>query len=212
MHDPLVVAFEIRRPWPKRWRHASGPSWKWGYGRGLRWRPSAFMNVAGVRLYWPALVTVWHVEPGGADSGTVCTWTSHWRWHVHHWRFQVHPLQDLRRWALTRCEWCGGKSRKGGRVNVSRGGRERAPWWRGELGLYHRECMSADTAWATCTCATPSLGEYAPGRPKDYGRCADCGRFRPWKLTPERAQQAEQLRESVPVGARPMHEPRNGAR
>ncbi len=30
-----------------------------------------------------------------------------WRWHVWHWRFQIHPLQNFKRWAFSRCEKCG---------------------------------------------------------------------------------------------------------
>lgn len=204
MHDPLVVAFEIRRPWPKRQRRTTGPSWSWGYGRGRRWRPGAFMNIAGVRLYWPALITVWHAEPGGADSGTVCKWTSHWRWHAHHWRIQVHPLQNLRRWALTRCAWCGGPSRRGGRVNVShQWDGPRGRWWQGAPGLYHQDCSLAKTVWNRCTCSKPNLGEWGDGRAKDHGTCGNCGRFRTWRIEPWQVRQAEDLRRDVPFGTRP---------
>jgi hypothetical protein len=37
MHDPCTVAFEIPRPWPARY-----PNGEW---------------------YWPALLTIWHVDP-----------------------------------------------------------------------------------------------------------------------------------------------------
>src|SRR5262249_54435633 len=80
VHDSLTVALKIPRPWP---RHHGGSG-----GR-----------------YWPAIITVWHREPGGHDSGAVCkpyrrvfdegtrTWRlkpSHaWRLHFWHWRIQV---------------------------------------------------------------------------------------------------------------------------
>lgn len=95
MHDPLVVAFKIRRPWPQRstlpaagrsdvrWKirlrhdctpscaddppHPEGP-FPW-------WRPSsysAFVRLAGRDYYWPPVVTVWHREPGGRDALTMC--------------------------------------------------------------------------------------------------------------------------------------------
>lgn len=145
MHDPKHVAFEIRRPWPKfrrAKRHAGKRlrirgEWKRGW-----WdlRPAAFSvfwTIGRFELYWPALITVWHVEPGGRDAGTVCG--AHARWHIHHWRIQVLPLQHLRRVLLTRCEECGRK----GSPNHSHGWyRERSPWWRGEKGLYHRECSA----------------------------------------------------------------------
>ena len=61
MHDPMVVAFEIRRPWPERQARPFGKT---------RWRfRGAFWNIAGRGLYWPGLVTIWHVEPEGRDSG-----------------------------------------------------------------------------------------------------------------------------------------------
>lgn len=115
MHDPMVVAHTIRRPWPRN-------------------KPFR---------YWPVLVTIWHVEPDGRDALTVCT--RRWKWHIHHWKVQVHALQQLRRWALTRCEVCGGKSRKGRYVNVSRHWhRAKDPWWRGERGLYHADCYTTE--------------------------------------------------------------------
>lgn len=148
MHDPMVVAFEIRRPWPRRSDYGvSRPRWHF---RGPFWQ------VAGRRLYWPSLITVWHVEPGGHDSGEVCKhytrtqgpdgkWTTTylrgWRWHVHHWHIQVRPLQNLRRWALTRCAWCGGRSRKGRRIDTATGwDTPRGRWWQGEPGLLHGGC------------------------------------------------------------------------
>jgi len=77
MHDPMVVAFDIPRPWPRRSSH-------------------------GGRRYWPALITVWHVEPGGHDAFEVCTHSSHWQWHVWHWKVQIRPLQQLKRSRSTR--------------------------------------------------------------------------------------------------------------
>jgi hypothetical protein len=190
MHDPMVVAFEIRRPWPRR---SDGPPFK-----GERWsiRPgSAFWTLAGRRWWFPPLITVWHVEPGGKDSGEVCphyrrwqkpdgTWTSEmlngWRFHVKHWHVQVRPIQALRRWLLTRCEWCGGPSRKRHRVNVShQWDRKSGPWWRGDRGLYHVDCSSAEHAARSCACPVPVLGH------RSWGRCAVCGRFRGHGAKPE---------------------------
>src|ERR1041384_5675337 len=96
MHDPLTVAFEIRRPWPERtplpaaghasvrWRirlhHDCTPS------RGQDpphrdgafpwWRPSsysAFWRLAGRDYYWPPVIAVWHREPDGRDGLSVCS-------------------------------------------------------------------------------------------------------------------------------------------
>lgn len=158
MHDPLAVAFDIRRPWPKRERSHDAkpdqPRWKARY-QWATWRKPwtgwmAFWTIAGYGFYFPSVITVWHREPDGKDALTVCrtrsqrpdgTWryTKGWVWHVHHWKIQVSPLQDLRRRLLTKCEECGRK----GRPNVShQWDAKRGPWWRGERGLYHSQCSS----------------------------------------------------------------------
>lgn len=182
MHDPLVVAFEIRRPWPSK-RDSTG------------WR------------YWPPLITVWHREPCGHDALTVCrkrtkladaTWkySRTWRWHVHHWKAQLHPMQDLRRRLLTRCTWCRGRSRKGDAVNVSLSwDGPRARWWQGERGLHHGDCSAIAQAHACCACDFPVLDE------EGYGRCARCTRFRPYGMTPERMARTRDL-QAIPFGAR----------
>lgn len=180
MHDPLVVAFEIKRPWPKR-------TTKFGGMRG--WR-------------WPSMVTVWHREPGGADALSVCKHHSWWRLHVHHWRIQVPPLQHLRRRLLTRCAWCGGRSRKGDMVDVSHTwDGQRAPWWRGERGLFHSDCSSIETAHRTCVCEDPLTTQAT-----DYGRCALCGGFRPYGAEPERLARVRELK-AIPVGGRRPADP-----
>jgi hypothetical protein len=150
VHDPLVVAFEIRRPWPKR------DSWKTELAKrnGTRWQlRGPYFVVAGHGLYWPCMVTVWHREPGGHDSLTVCgrrtqrpdgTWHQPrtWRFHVHHWRVQVIPFQKARRRLLTRCAECGGRSTKARPISIGTWGRERGPWWRGETGMRHMNCTT----------------------------------------------------------------------
>jgi hypothetical protein len=176
MHDPMTVAFEIRRPWPDVRRTARG------------------------RRYWPSVVTVWHVEPGGHDSGEVCrhyrrveggggkwvtTILSGWRWHVWHWRIQVHSLQRLRRRMLTRCAWCHGRHAKGDPVNVSMGWEApRGKWWRGEVGLYHSDCSMVASAHRMCLCDAPD---------RQGGRCARCSRFVAYRVDPARQEQAALL-------------------
>lgn len=203
MHDPLVVAFEIRRPWPRRdsWKPKDGPRWKVS---------GAFWTLAGRRYYFPSLITVWHREPGGHDSGEVCkhyvrrqdpvtgkwstTFLHGWKWHVHHWEIQVGPLQALRRWALTRCEWCRGRDRKGDYVNCSLSwDGPRGRWWQGEPGLYHADCSSVYGAHRLCMCADPLL------RYGDYGQCAFCGRFRSYGGVPD---EADRLLAALPEGSR----------
>lgn len=190
MHDPDVVAFEIRRPWPKRYKAKTID------GRTLP-----------AQRYWPALVTVWHREPRGHDSGTICKHYRRlpsgkakilhgWRWHIHHWRIQIPPLQELRRRLLTRCAWCGGRHRKGDPVNTSHSwDGPRGRWWQGEPGLYHGDCSAISSAHATCTCDNPEP------RYGDHGVCLWCGRFRPYGLTEENLTRAREL-SAVPAGAR----------
>lgn len=203
MHDPMVVAFEIRRPWPRRdsWRPRNEQRWKVG---------GAFWMLAGRRYYFPSLVTVWHVEPGGRDSGEVCKhyarhqdpvtseWSTEfrhaWKWHVHHWYIQVRPLQALRRRLLTRCAWCGGSDRKRAHVNVSHSwDGSRGRWWRGEPGLFHGDCSSVASAHRLCLCADPLL------RHDGWGQCAVCGKYRSYKQIPD---DADRVLAALPIGSR----------
>lgn len=149
MHDPLVVAFEIRRPWPKRTTL--------GAANG-RWRfRGAFWTVAGRNLYWPDLVTIWHREPNGRDSGEVCKhytryqdadgkwqYRFHGRWklHVHHWKIQIHPLQHLHRWLFERCTECGRRYPYGYAPVSHQWGEPRGRWWHVTRRAYHHECSS----------------------------------------------------------------------
>jgi hypothetical protein len=232
MHDPMVVAHEIIRPWPQvskmsatgsrgdgvRWKirhnhecgswcaddppHPSGkfPWWKIGsYSR--------FWRVAGREFYWPALITVWHVEPRGQDALSVCQrryqdkngkwrFSRGWRWHVHHWHIQVPPLQHLRRSLLTCCEWCGGRSRKGDPVNVShQWNPPNSHWWEGEPGLFHSDCSSVAHVHGMCFCRDPLLDSSA------HGQCQFCGGFRAWgdDAGPD---EADRILRAIPPGGR----------
>lgn len=185
MHDPLTVAWEIRSPIPRRWPHSG-------------------------RRHFPLLLTVWHREPGGADSGTVCkphrrvfdeadrTWKLRavhgWRFHAHHFKLQLHPAQDLRRRLLTRCSWCGGRSRGSDPVNLShQWDGPRGRWWRGEPGLYHHDCSSVEHAHKLCYCPDPLLSH------DGYGTCATCGGFRSWRQQPD---DADRMLAALPAGSR----------
>jgi hypothetical protein len=212
MHDPMVVAHEIRRPWPSRSSFSNGERrwqirYSWATWRTL-WKPGtyrAFWTLAGREFFFPALVVVWHVEPGGRDCGEVCKhWRTkrdgqrvpdrRWKWHIRHWKLQFPPLQALRRSLLTRCAWCGGRSRKGDQVNCShQWDGPRGKWWHGEPGLFHADCSSIERAHATCLCADPLLSN------GDYGRCAFCGKFRAWR---QRGEDATRTLASVPAGQR----------
>lgn len=175
------------------------------------WKPgsyTAFWRLAGHDWYWPPMVVIWHAEPGGRDGLTLCggryrdrqgrwRWHRGWRWHVHHWKFQVVPLQHLRRWALTRCAWCGGLLFKGDPVNVSHSwDGPRGRWWQGEPGLYHGGCSSVAHAHGKCFCADPLL-EHGGG----YGRCLACGGFLAWGegWPPD---EADRLLRAIPPGGR----------
>lgn len=239
MHDPLVVAFEIRAPWlvrsglpatgsrgdGVRWRirlhHDCGP-WCAGEpphrtGAFPWWKPGSygsFWRLAGRDYYWPPLITVWHREPGGRDSGEVCEHTRRvwddanrrwlwkaqrrWRWHVHHWHIQVPPLQEARRWLLTRCAWCGGKSRKGDKVNFALSWHERrGHWWQGEPELFHHDCIDVHRAHHTCLCERPAGLNHM-----GYGTCSACGKFRPWAEGGYQPDEADRLLAAIPAGGR----------
>lgn len=201
MHDPKVVAFEIRRPWPQRSSLHSKTKTRWKIG----W--SAFWTVAGVELYWPGLITVWHVDPSGYDSFQDCPRSSRWQWHVHHWWIQVHPLQHFRRWALTRCEWCNGRSRKGDLVNHSmQWHREKSPWWKGERELFHEDCSGIYSAHKQCVCDSSTGGPWESELSGcAYGLCATCGKFRGWQSEEARdnpRDAANRILQSIPAGER----------
>src|SRR5688572_15749492 len=113
MHDPLVLAFSIRRPAPlELWRTIRNPKRRWRHGSRLHrlWRDGS-----------TTLLDVWHREPGDRDSGEVCkhyirhqdddgkwhtTFKPGWKWHVHHWHLRFWPTFHLRRWLYTRCAEC----------------------------------------------------------------------------------------------------------
>lgn len=140
MHDPMVVAFDIRRPWPSlrsekvkegqpRWevtiyrKHGKSHD---GWNPRRWWRPgswSPFVTVFGRRWYFPSMVTIWHVEPGGHDSGEICKhWVggkhrNRWRWHVWHWQVQVIPIQRVRHY-FDRCEGCKQRMRRSTRIGT----------------------------------------------------------------------------------------------
>ena len=232
MHDPMVVAHEILRPWPQvtslpatgsrgdgvRWKmrlnhdcgswctddppHSAG-AFPW-YKKGSY---SRFWRIAGRDVYWPSMVTIWHVEPHGRDALSVCRhryrtadgkyyFSQGWRWHVHHWHLQLPPLQHLRRWLLTRCAWCGGRSRKSDYVNIShQWGGTPSHWWQGEAGLFHSDCSSVQNAQGKCFCSDPLLDH------KDYGRCSLCGGFRAWGEN-NGPDEADQILRALPHGGR----------
>ena len=105
MHDPMVVAYEIPSLIPKRarWKDAGNPGAtsvrrngerrpvrRWGWTRSRRtndanlgqltyswWRLRGLgpLRLAGYAFELGRLATIWHVEPDGRDSGSVCKHT-----------------------------------------------------------------------------------------------------------------------------------------
>lgn len=113
MHDPMVVAFDMKLPIPKRvkWHDAKPGDQRWMLRVSRRtnpenlgervhrwWRPNGYQLVLAGRAFGLlGLGTVWHVEPNGHDSGEVC---KHWRrwqddageWHskyLNRWKWHV---------------------------------------------------------------------------------------------------------------------------
>ena len=216
MHDPKHVVYEVRLPIPvrKKWRDAKHgePRWTLGISRrtnaqnvGERvypwWNPKGYSpRVAGRAFESMRLVTIWHDEPGGADSGTVCSYAAAKR-HPQHWTLQWHHWQKIRRTLFTRCEWCGGPSRTGDRVNISHQWYSPRPehFWQSPRGVYHDDCSSIDRAHKTCLCG---VGPWANG---DYGKCEECGKFRAWKSKADAFHPGDEplrLLASIPEGQR----------
>lgn len=124
MHDPTMLAFEIPAPWftLSRYRPKGSPNWGVRVHRctnaenlGERcypwYRPCGYtVFIAARQAHLFTLVEVWHDEPGGADSGTVCK-DRHprgprWAWrHRAHLRWKFMPLVILR-CRLERCDEC----------------------------------------------------------------------------------------------------------
>lgn len=141
MHDPLVVAYEIRTPIPEVRVRRPAP----GKPQGPRW--SAFWYIGEHELYFPPVVTIWHREPGDADAFEVCPRNGNWKHHVAHWQVQLHPVQKWRRRIMTRCAECRGKSTKKNPVNCSlQWDSPEVPWWYPEQELYHHACSAKVSA------------------------------------------------------------------
>lgn len=171
MHDPMVVAFDIPSPIPRRsrWRDGKGP--RWGVKVSRRTNPEhigqrvyPWWRLKGYQLFtagkaWELgdLATIWHVEPGGADSGTVCKHSRRWqddtgkwhakrlngwKWHVHHWKIRVRPLQKLKRSLFERCTECGGWYRWGYAPVAHGWNTPNSKWFRVEKRAYHHRCSS----------------------------------------------------------------------
>lgn len=151
MHDPSMLAFEIPAPWirSKKWSHRpSAP--RWGVvvrrrtntanlgERVYRWyKPKGYeVFAAGRTLGLATLIEVWHDEPGGADSGTVCKdrYPCGVRWtirHRKHLRWRLMPYLHIKR-RFERCEECHRRMWKATRFGTG---------WDAP-GVLHYECSS----------------------------------------------------------------------
>lgn len=78
MHDPMIVAFEIKypwwrdKPWPKKFRHEHDKKWAWDHGmkdlqdgRGSMW-PKGYRDT---------FLTIWHVDPEKDGTDDSCGFT-----------------------------------------------------------------------------------------------------------------------------------------
>lgn len=67
-------------------------------------------------------------------------WYRHPRWHVWHWQVQIHPLQEFKRWAFSRCCKCGKRFSYGYSPVSNQWDSEGPRWFRSEEGVFHSEC------------------------------------------------------------------------
>ena len=70
-------------------------------------------------------------------------WWQHPRWHVHHWSIQIHPLQDFKRWAFSRCCKCGGRFTWGYCPTSDSWHGTGPQWFKSEKHVYHNDCRYA---------------------------------------------------------------------
>ena len=137
MHDPDVVVFDLHAPIPylaRKWcknlprtgirrrrrtnsENLGEPVYPW-------YRPEGYdVTVIDNSVKLLELATVWHSEPGGADSGQVCgrlpsgsdfTWAKlRWSWaHREHIRIQWQLGRSWWRWYVQRCDDYGQRFRR----------------------------------------------------------------------------------------------------
>lgn len=68
------------------------------------------------------------------------SWWQHPRWHIWHWKIQIHPVQQFKRWAFSRCVKCG-KGFSWGYAPVTGQWHSKGPrWFRSEPHVYHETC------------------------------------------------------------------------
>lgn len=82
MHDPMIVAHEIKypwrqhRPWPKKFRHSESRKFTWS--RMQREVPASklkHMDSFWEEGYRNTFITIWHVDPERGGSDDSCGWS-----------------------------------------------------------------------------------------------------------------------------------------
>ncbi len=68
-------------------------------------------------------------------------WYRHPRWHVWHWRIQIHPIQQFKRWAFSRCGTCGNRFSWGYSPTTHSWDGAGPQWFRGEHDVHHSNCL-----------------------------------------------------------------------
>lgn len=76
-------------------------------------------------------------------------WYRHPRWHIWHWKIQIHPLQQFKRWAFSRCEYCGKRFRWGESPCTNQWDNEGPRWFMSETRIHHSHCSGTSVAKAT---------------------------------------------------------------
>jgi hypothetical protein len=83
-------------------------------------------------------------------------WYRHPRWHIHHWEIQIHPIQNFKRWAFSRCAGCGGRFSWGYSVTTTQWESDGPQWFRSEQNVYHSHCIPAPNRVSSVTVETDS--------------------------------------------------------
>lgn len=150
MHDPKVVVFDLHAPIPRltrKWftnlpsngirrrrrtnpENLGEPVYPW-------YRPQGYdVTILDNSVKMLELATVWHDEPGGADSGRICgrlpsgsnlTWANiQWAWrHRTHLDVQWTLGMTYWRWLTQRCADCGRRfGRREARIGAGWGSQE----------------------------------------------------------------------------------------
>lgn len=67
-------------------------------------------------------------------------WYKHPRWHIWHWKIQIHPLEQFKRWAFSRCSDCGGRFAWGYSPWTNSWNGTGPLWFRSESDVHHSGC------------------------------------------------------------------------